>query len=135
MKARIPREAELLSPVLELFSPTSYHHHLEAPLGNRRIDVLATPIQGQRPTIAIELKVKNWRQAIWQARVNFQIADASYIALWSAYCHLPFRDQKLLKAYGLGLIEVGEESARIIMPSFEVPKKASPKVTSSWSES
>lgn len=112
-----PPEIELLKPVLRLFPQRNYHRILEAALGRKRIDVLCIPRQSSGEFISIELKVRDWRKALWQALVNFQAAEQSYIAIWHKYVGAVQRSEHLLSAHGVGLISVRAGRAEIIRPS------------------
>ena len=55
--------------------------------------------------IAVEVKVRNWRQALGQALVYQMMADHVYIALASK--HIRAVDYNLLVSKGVGLLAVG----------------------------
>lgn len=109
-----PKEIELLTPVLRLFPKKNYYRYIEVPLGRRRIDVLCVSKRHQGDSISIVLKVEDWRTALWQAVVNFQVSEQSYIAIWHEYSHRGLRESSLLYSYGIGLIEVRPRTAQIL---------------------
>ena len=75
-------ENQLLGPVVELFSIDTYHHKEQVPLGRKKIDVVFFPFSGDRPAIAVELKISDWRKALWQA--TYQLStDGPFV-----YCYL-----------------------------------------------
>lgn len=123
MKKPAPLESALLAPVQRLFSVDDFAHHVEAPLGRRNIDLLCVPKNRRDEWVAIELKVRNWMQAVWQANVNFQIAEQSYIAIWHEFVHLPARNIDKLLHYGIGLIEVYEDRAVIALKSKDMRRR------------
>lgn len=86
-------------------------------LGRRSIDLLCLPKRSYESSVAIELKVEDWRRALWQAVVNFQLCEKSYIAIWHGYSHRVLNGRSLLDAYGVGLIEVDTRFARIMLDS------------------
>lgn len=59
-------------------------------------------------TIAVELKVADWRRALEQARLLRNGAHSVYIALWAPYVHRAMTDegQALLANAGVGLLSV-----------------------------
>jgi len=112
-----PQEESLLEPVLRLFPKKKYRRFREVPLGRKKIDVWCVRKTEQHIEVCVELKIKDWRKALWQAIINFQMAKQSYIALWHKYVQRAQKESALLKQYGVGLISVGPRSARIIIPS------------------
>jgi len=112
-----PQEEHLLKPVLRLFPKREYHRFKEVPLGRKRIDMWCVCKTKENLEVCVELKVKDWRRALWQAIINFQMAKQSYIAIWYKYIQRVQKQNDLLKQYGVGLISVGPRSAKIIIPS------------------
>ena len=111
-------ESDMLMPVLRLYAKRRYRRFVEVPLGRKRIDVLCVPKSQELPQVSIELKISDWRKALWQATVNYQIADESYIAIWHDYVERALRRAELLRHYRVGLISVREKSARIVLPAY-----------------
>jgi len=112
-----PQEEYLLNSVLRLFPKKKYHRFKEVPLGRKKVDVWCVCKTEEHLEVCVELKVKDWRKALWQATINFQIAKQSYIAIWHKYVQRVEKGSDLLKQYGVGLISVGPKSAKIIIPS------------------
>ncbi len=114
MPVRPPAESELLSPVLALFEIPGYRAVLEARLSRKRIDVLLVPTETGL-WISIELKVKDWKKALWQAAVNTQLSDHSYVALWHTTVKCALEQETLFKSYGVGIISVSATGAAVIL--------------------
>jgi hypothetical protein len=112
-----PPERDLLGPVLRLYPKVRYRRFVEVPLGRKRIDVLCISKGSSTPQVCIELKVKDWRRALWQAIVNLQIAVESYVAIWYKYEDRVLRHRSLMEQYGIGLIVVDGRQARVVLPS------------------
>ena len=112
-----PQEEHLLKPVLRLFPKREYHRFKEVPLGRKKVDVWCVCKTEEYIEVCVELKVKDWRKALWQAIINFQMAKRSYIAVWHKYVQRVERESDLLNKYGVGLISVGPKSAKIVIPS------------------
>jgi len=112
-----PPERDLLSPVLRLYPKTHYRRYVEVPLGRKRVDALCVPRHEGGAEVCIELKVKNWRTALWQALVNLQIASESYIAIWHRYEERVLRQRPLMEQYGIGLIVIDGRGARVSLVS------------------
>lgn len=122
MHNKDPYEEELLRPLLRLFPKREYRRFKEVPLGRKRIDVWCVCRTEEETEVCVELKIKDWRRALWQAIINFQMASQSYIALWHRYVQRAEKEAELLRQYGVGLISVGPRSAKIVIPSEEKPK-------------
>jgi hypothetical protein len=114
MPNRAPKETELLQPVVRLFEEHHKTALLELKLGRKRIDVVFVPNAGDGWT-AVELKVHDWKRALWQAAVNTQIAEYSYVALWHRTCSVALERQSLFEAYGVGIISVTATDASITL--------------------
>ena len=112
-----PPENDLLRPVLRLFPKRLYQRFAEAELGRKRIDLLCVPICTSGPSTSVELKVKDWKKALWQASNNFHVSDESYVAIWHRYLLLADKNRALFEHYGVGLIVVRPKSASIVLPS------------------
>lgn len=117
MKRRDPFEQTLLKPVLRLFPKKRYQRFAEVPFGRKKVDIWCVSKKDEDPFVCIELKVKDWRKALWQATINFQIAKESYIAIWYKYLPRVEKHAELLDHYGVGLISVGPKSAKIVKNS------------------
>lgn len=109
-----PSEDTLLRPVLRLYPRKDYRRFVEVPFACKKIDILCIPRANGLPQVCIELKIKNWKVALWQASLNLQVAHESYVAIWHQYVHRVPRD--LLMHYAVGLIVVHETKATIATP-------------------
>ena len=96
------KEKELYSPILKLFGE-GYFSAEDVPLGPKLVDLAFTSKSADK-VIAIEVKVKNWKQALRQA-LNYQLAaDESYVAI--AKNHSNSIDHDRFRSLGIGLILV-----------------------------
>ena len=86
-------------------------------MGRKKIDLVCVPRRAKSGTICVELKLKDWRKALWQAAMNFQLGDESYIAVWHEHAHGVQKELALLDMYGVGLIVVEPRRARLIQRS------------------
>lgn len=114
-----PPEDELLGPVLRLFPKRRYRRFAEAGLGRKRIDLLCVPRCADVRSTCVELKVKDWKKALWQASHNFHVADESYVAIWHRYLSAAEKNRELFQNYGVGLMVVHPKSASIVFPSHD----------------
>lgn len=106
-----PAEASMgdIVRVMDVFRDRGVQFMAEMPYGMKRIDLAG--ISSDLTVFAIELKVENWRQALWQASVYQLCADFAYIAICEQYAHRV--DQTYLGDLGIGLISVGEVGAEL----------------------
>jgi hypothetical protein len=118
-------ETDLATPVASLFPIQAYDCYEQVPLARKRIDLVFVDRQTLR-TIAVELKISNWKRALWQATVNFQVSQQSYIAMWHKYVHRAQRNIDMFAAYGVGIIAVNSDGARFILPS-QAPVRRIPR--------
>ncbi len=86
---------------------TLYRPSRESELGNP-VERLFTP-----EIVAVELKLRDWRRAVWQAVHNRQVATVSYIAL--PVQSIGAVDAGILRCLGLGLIGVESKDATIFL--------------------
>jgi hypothetical protein len=107
----------MLAPVLRLFPKRQFRRYVEVPLGRKQIDLLCVRKGRDDQVVAVELKIGKWREAVWQAIHNLQIAEQAYVALWHEYVHRAERQQELLESYGIGLISVRPRSADFVFES------------------
>ncbi len=110
-------ESEMLNPVLTLFPLGSFYRYIEVPLGRKRIDLVCIPRGDDTYCICIELKINNWKNALWQATINFQLGTKSYIAIWHEFVPRVLKNISILNHYGVGLIVVKEYEAFIYVDS------------------
>ena len=124
-------EIEMTEPTLSLFPESNYLHFEQVSLGRKRIDIVC--LTRSLPfTTTIELKIRDWRQALWQASVNMQVADESYIAIWASFVHRAEKHCDLLTAYGVGLIAVTTSSAEILLPSRDPVRRIARSKKRDW---
>lgn len=118
-QAKDPFEFTLLRPVMAMFCRDEYLRRLEVPLGQRKIDLLCIGM-GDSTWVSVELKVRNWRNALVQAAINHQLVDKSYVALWHRHVPTALKHRDVFEQYNVGLIEVGPDGVRTV---FDFPEK------------
>jgi len=109
------KEDELREPVQKLFPAEDYLTKSEVPFGLKRIDLVFKSRTNGAQLFTVELKIKDWRRAIWQAVHNRQVATFSYVALPQRYASSV--DVSLLSELYLGLIAVEPNVAKIVVPA------------------
>jgi len=114
------KEEELYRPIFELFGG-DYFATSAIELGPKEIDIVLESLTTGK-LIAIEVKVRKWKQALRQA-LNYQLgADESYVAIHEKYSR-SINPQKF-KELGVGLITVDPKGkAEIRIPPIQSPRK------------
>ncbi len=125
-------EENLLRPVLSLFPKANYWHLEQVALGRKKIDLVCVERVAPNRSTSIELKIRDWRRALWQASVNLQLSHRSYIALWHEHVHCPQRELNLLKTYGVGLICVYSDFAEMVFESADPIRRLSRETKRDW---
>lgn len=104
----------MVGPTLTLFPASNYEQFEQVPLGRKKIDLFC--VRRRKPLFcSVELKISNWQQALWQAIVNIQVSDESYIAIWHEFVHRAEKRAELLNMYGVGLIAVSQAFAQVVI--------------------
>ena len=104
-------ELELTKPVIDYFRSQGYKVRQEVKIGFFRADIVAFK---KESVVAVELKLKNWKKAIIQAK-NYQLgADYVYIAipLMKSFNILRKAQYKLEKE-GIGLLIINEKTCKV----------------------
>lgn len=124
-------EVDMTAPTLELFPSADYLCLEQVPLGRKKIDLVC--LKKSEPfTTTIELKIENWKHALWQASLNCQVANESYIAIWHSYVHRAEKNSKLLSEYGVGLISVYKSSAEILIKTKDPVRRIAKSKKLDW---
>ena len=118
-------ESELIKPVSDFFKKLGYKIRREVKIGYCRADLVAFK---ENETIAIELKLRDRKKAIIQAK-NYQLgADYVYLAfpLLQSYSVLR-KSEYELKKEGIGLLVINEITCKVslIIKSKKSPRKFS----------
>src|SRR5262245_35547624 len=125
-------EEAMLQPVLSLFPASTHRHCKQFPLGRKKIDLICVEQAVPNSVISIELKISDWRKALWQASVNRQLAHRSYVAIWHEYVHRAAKEFDLFNAYNVGLIAVYPEKAEILIESKACPRRVARHEKCDW---
>lgn len=102
------RECELIHPVKSFLQNKGFQVRQEIPIGFCRADLVAFK---QNCVIAVELKLRNWKKAVLQAK-NYSLgADYVYIAVPLMQSYTIYRKaETLLEREGIGLLTVNEKT-------------------------
>jgi hypothetical protein len=74
-------------------------------------------VDGRGATVAVELKVADWRRALYQARLLRPAADRAYVGIWAPYVHRAAAASDDLKAAGVGLLSVNGTCDEVLEPA------------------
>ena len=116
-------ELELFKPVYDYFKKNGFKVRGEIKIGFHRADLVAFK---DEEVIAVELKLRDWKKAIIQAK-NYQFgSDLVYIAvpLQKSY-NILRKAEHIFKKEGIGLLVVNEKDSRveeIIRPKLSTKK-------------
>jgi hypothetical protein len=116
------REQALFPPVADALVKDGYTSWRDVSFLGSWIDLYARAETGH--TIAVELKIADWRRALAQARLLRNSAHAVYIALWAPYVHRALTEeaQALLTGAGVGLFSVNGRCAEKLAPAANEPR-------------
>ena len=105
-------EHELIHPVYTHFASSAEIIFYEVAIGFCRADMIV--FQKNNTSIAIELKLSDWKKALIQAQ-NYQLAtDFVYLAFPLSKCELVLkRAKKKLQQKGIGLLSINEETKNV----------------------
>ena len=107
LRPKIEKEEELLAPVRRYATRQGFTAQFaELPFFEYRIDLYAVS-KPSGDTIAVELKMKNWRRALHQALIYQLCSDYVFIALPITKAGVV--DTTELSRHGVGLIVVGRD--------------------------
>ena len=110
------REASLEEPVIQHLQGLSFQALLrEAPFYDYRIDLLAFSF-ADNASVAVELKLSNWRRAFEQAIVYQLCVDFAFVAMPQEA--IDKINRSLFEEHGIGLIAVSRFGAcDIVIPA------------------
>lgn len=110
MKQNI-KENDMNEVVIRHFSKNGYVSFEEMRVGLKQIDLYF--IHKHYPkTIAVELKIRNWRQAMRQAYQNTFYAQKSYVGLWHEFCKDTIASK--ISKYGIGVLNIEIDNVEIL---------------------
>jgi hypothetical protein len=104
-------ELELIKPVSDFFKKQGYDVKREIKIGFCRADIVAFKDDN---VVAVELKLKDWKKAVVQAK-NYQLgADFVFLAvpLFRVYSILR-KAEHILKKEGIGLLIIKEKNCEV----------------------
>lgn len=87
-------------------------------LSMKRIDVVMLCHENGH-TVAIEIKVRDWKSGLRQAAVNVIACHKSYVAVWYKYANTARKNASSFEALGVGLMIINSDFKPEIIVSVE----------------
>ena len=107
------KEEDLLDPLKRSFKRKGFKVRTEVPILGSVIDIYCYNPK-TRKTIAIEAKIKNWKEALDQALFYRYCAESVYIAMPKRYIHRAEKKKHLFQSNGSGLLSVNKRVLKAI---------------------
>jgi hypothetical protein len=105
------KEEDMNDVVIDYFENRGFVTFEEVPANQKRIDLYF--IHRNYPkTIAVELKIRKWKQALRQAYQNLFFAQKSYVGLWHEFLNEKVISE--ISIYGIGIIKINSDSVELI---------------------
>ncbi len=114
-------EAELASPVSAWLAEAGYRVEAEVPILGRRADLVGVRDDA---LVAVELKLRDWEEALRQAIAYQLAADRVWVAMPLAAASAAYRSRWRFQAEGVGLLAV-DDGGDVRAP---VPAAPSPRL-------
>jgi len=105
------KENNMTNIVIKHFNKKGYVSFKELKIRIKRIDLYFVHKHYPK-TIAVELKVYKWRDALRQAYQNLSYAQKSYVGLW----HESFSNMiaSEINKYGIGVLKIKENEVHVV---------------------
>ena len=97
--------------VIDYFENRGFVTFEEVPAHQKRIDLYFLH-KNYPQTIAVELKIRKWKQALRQAYQNLFFAQKSYVGLWHRFLNKKVVSE--ISSYGLGILNIKSDSVELI---------------------
>lgn len=107
------KEYELISPLKKSFERKGFKVYAEMSILGSVIDLYCYNPSTHK-TIAIEAKIKNWKEALSQALFYRYCAENVYVAMPKMYVHRAERGRHIFDSYGLGLLSINNRVIKVI---------------------
>ena len=118
------RERDLLGPVASHFQDLGYEAFAEVEIAGRWADFVAV---SDEELIAVELKLRAWREAIRQAMAYQLGADRAFVAMPLVEAHQAYRGRFAFEREGIGLLAVDDaERVRTVLNPAPSPRRFPP---------
>lgn len=105
------KEEDMNGVVIDYFKNLGFVKFEEVPASQKRIDLYF--IHKNYPkTIAVELKIRKWKQALRQAYQNLFYAQKSYVGLWHKFLNDTIVSE--ISSYGIGILKIKPNELELV---------------------
>ncbi|MFS0670150.1 hypothetical protein AB1L12_19820 [Peribacillus frigoritolerans] len=101
------KETDLISPLVKTYLRRGFKAYAEIQLSSRWIDIFMIN-QDTNETIAVELKLTQWKKAYKQAKIYQMVADYVYVGMPEKYIHRAIDNKELFEEIGIGLLSINQ---------------------------
>lgn len=113
-------ESELAEPIATWLEAAGFRVRMEVPILGRRADLLGL---NESSVTAVEMKMRDWAEAIRQAMAYQLAADRSWVAMPLATAFRAYRERWRFEAENVGLLAVDDRGGvRIAIPAGPSPR-------------
>ncbi len=113
-------EYQLAAPVTAWLEGSGYRVDAEVPILGRRADLIGAGGDG---LVAVELKLRDWREALHQATAYQLAVDRAWVAMPLAAASSAYRARWRFEAEGVGLLAVDDRgTVRTPIPAAPSPR-------------
>ncbi|WP_162630257.1 hypothetical protein [Brevibacillus brevis] len=113
------KETDLIAPLVKTYSKMGYRAFAEVQLSSRWIDIFLVN-EATNVTVAIELKLTDWKKAYKQAKVYPIAADYVYVGMPEQYVHRALDHCDYFENVGIGLLSINGKAVEV----FEAQKSS-----------
>lgn len=104
-------EEDLKNPVASMMYEKKFDVFFEVPIKRKRPDIIC--VDRNKMVIGIEMKLRKWKVAYWQASINSLWCDKSYVAFPIQYSTLFLKNRNYFEQDGIGLISVDLNNEKV----------------------
>jgi hypothetical protein len=99
------KETDLIGPLVKTYLNRGYKAYAEIQLSSRWIDIFMIN-EETNETIAVELKLTQWKKAYKQAKIYQMVADYVFVGMPEEYIHRAIDNKELFEEIGIGLLSI-----------------------------
>jgi len=105
------KEADMNQVVIDYFQSKGYIAFEQVKAGQKRIDLYFVN-RNYPKTIAVELKIRKWKDVFIQALQNRNYAQKSYIGMWHDY--LNEEKNEIFREHGIGILKIFSDRMELV---------------------
>ena len=105
------KEADMNQVVIDYFQSKGYIAFEQVKAGQKRIDLYFVN-RNYPKTIAVELKIRKWKDVFIQALQNRNYAQKSYIGMWHDY--LNEEKNEIFREHDIGILKIFSDRMELV---------------------